>query len=44
MRSGARAVSPEAMPNLVGSWRRANVLALEIRKTDEALAARTPKG
>ncbi len=44
VRSGARAVSPEAMPNLVGSWRRANVLALEIRKTDEALAARTPKG
>ena len=24
----------EAMPNLVASWRRANVLALEIRKTD----------
>ena len=43
VRSGARAVPPEAMPNLVGSWRRANVLALEIRKTDAALAARTPK-
>ena len=34
---------PAAMPNLVGSWRRANVLALEIRMTDEALAARTSK-
>lgn len=43
VQSGARAVPPEAMPNLVGSWRRANVLALEIRKTDEALAARMPK-
>lgn len=43
VQSGARAVPPEAMPNLVGSWRRANVLALEIRKTDESLAARTPK-
>lgn len=43
VQSGARAVPPEAMPNLVGSWRRANVLALEIRKTDETLAARAPK-
>ena len=43
VRNGGRAVPPEAMPNLVGSWRRANVLALEIRKTDAALAARTPK-
>lgn len=43
VQSGARAVPPEAVPNLVGSWRRANVLALEIRKTDETLAARMPK-
>jgi hypothetical protein len=43
VRGGARALPPEALPNLVGSWRRANVLALEIRKTDEALAARAQK-
>lgn len=43
VQSGERALPPDAMPNLVSSWRRANVLALEIRKTDEALAARAPK-
>jgi hypothetical protein len=43
VQNGAGAVGPEAMPNLVGSWRRANVLALEIRKTDDTLAARGPK-
>ena len=42
-RGGARA-TPDTVPNLAASWRRANVLALEIRKTDELLAARTPKG
>ena len=29
-----------AIPNLIESWRRANIAALEIRKTDEILAAR----
>jgi hypothetical protein len=29
-----------AVPNLIESWRRANIAALEIRKTDEILAAR----
>jgi hypothetical protein len=29
-----------AVPNLLESWRRANIAALEIRKTDEILAAR----
>ncbi len=43
VQGGAAAVPLEAMPNLVASWRRANVLALEIRKTDETLAVRTPK-
>ncbi|MCM3877327.1 MAG: hypothetical protein NEA02_13040 [Thermoanaerobaculia bacterium] len=43
VQGGARALPPEAMPNLVGSWRRANVLAVEIRKTDLILAARMPK-
>ena len=43
VQGGAAALAPEAMPNLVSSWRRANVLAVEIRKTDETLAARTPK-
>jgi len=43
VQGGERVPPPAAMPNLVGSWRRANVLALEIRKTDEALSARTPK-
>lgn len=37
--SGVRAAPAAATPNLLGSWRKANVLALEIRKTDEALAA-----
>jgi hypothetical protein len=32
-----------AIRNLADSWRRANVLALEIRKTDEELAARASK-
>jgi hypothetical protein len=32
-----------AIKNLADSWRRANVLALEIRKTDEELAARASK-
>lgn len=32
----------EAISGLLGSWRRANVLALEIRKADEALAGRKP--
>jgi hypothetical protein len=32
-----------AVPNLVESWRRANVAALEIRKTDEVLAEREKK-
>ena len=44
VQGGERVPPPAAMPNLIGSWRRANVLALEIRKTDEALAARGPKG
>ena len=43
VQSGVRAVPAAAMPNLIGSWRKANVLVLEIRKTDEVLAARTPK-
>ncbi len=34
---------PLAVPNLIESWRRANVAALEIRKTDEMLAARAKK-
>jgi hypothetical protein len=34
---------PLAVPNLMESWRRANVAALEIRKTDEVLAARAAK-
>ncbi|MEO8585844.1 MAG: hypothetical protein ABI584_06765 [Acidobacteriota bacterium] len=38
LRSGERAAPAAAIPNLLGSWRKANVLALEIRKTDEALA------
>jgi len=42
-RSGERAMPAAAIPNLLGSWRKANVLALEIRKTDEALAARASK-
>ncbi|MDL2717916.1 MAG: hypothetical protein PT977_09190 [Acidobacteriota bacterium] len=42
LRSGERAVPAAAIPNVIGSWRRANVLALEMRRTDEALAARTP--
>ena len=32
--------TPLAVPNLIESWRRANIAALEIRKTDEELAAR----
>jgi hypothetical protein len=40
-RDGVRATLP--MPNLVEAWRRANVAALEIRKTDENLAARLSK-
>ena len=32
-----------AVPNLIESWRRANIAALEIRKTDEILAARATK-
>jgi hypothetical protein len=44
VKGGERALPPAALPNLIGSWRRANVLALEIRKTDETLAARAPKG
>jgi hypothetical protein len=43
VQSGERAMPSPALPNLIGSWRRANVLALEIRKTDEALAARMLK-
>lgn len=39
---GGAPAPPAAISNLLGSWRRANVLALEIRKTGEALAARTP--
>jgi hypothetical protein len=34
---------PLAVPNLMESWRRANVAALDIRKTDEILAARARK-
>ena len=34
---------PLSIPNLIESWRRANVAALEIRKTDEVLAARATK-
>jgi hypothetical protein len=34
-----RAAPATAVPNVIGSWRKANVLALEIRKTNEALAA-----
>jgi hypothetical protein len=41
-KGGARA-TPDDVPHLAASWRRANVLALEIRKTDDALAARAPK-
>jgi hypothetical protein len=40
-RNGVRATSP--MPDLIEVWRRANVAALEIRKTDENLAARLSK-
>jgi hypothetical protein len=43
VQSGERIPPPAAIPNLLGSWRRVNVLALEIRKTDETLAARAPK-
>src|ERR1017187_3508820 len=32
-----------AIPNLIESWRRANIAALEIRKTDEVLAERAAK-
>lgn len=32
-----------AVPNLVESWRRANIATIEIRKTDELLAARASK-
>ncbi len=32
-----------AVPNLIESWRRANIAVLEIRKTDEVLAAREKK-
>jgi len=42
-RSGERAMPAAAIPNLLDSWRKANVLALEIRKTDETLAARVSK-
>ena len=38
VRSGVRAVPAAAMPNLIGSWHKANVLVLEIRKTDVVLA------
>ena len=38
VRGGVRKVVP--IPNLIESWRRANIAALEIRKTDEVLAAR----
>ena len=44
LRNGERSAPVAAIPNLLGSWRKANVLALEIRKTDETLAARRPKG
>ena len=40
-RNGVRTVS--STPDLVETWRRANVAALEIRKTDEELAARAAK-
>lgn len=40
-RNGVRATSP--MPDLSEAWRRANLAALEIRKTDEELAARLAK-
>ncbi len=42
VRNGERALPAVAVPNLINSWRWANILAVEIRKTDEALAARTP--
>jgi hypothetical protein len=34
---------PLAVPNLIEAWRRANVATLDIRKTDELLAARAAK-
>ena len=40
-RNGVRATSP--MPDLTEAWRRANVAVLEIRKTDEILAAGATK-
>jgi hypothetical protein len=40
-RGGVRRAPP--IPNLIESWRRANIAALEIRKTDEILVARAMK-
>jgi len=40
-RDGVRKAFP--VPNLIELWRRANIAALEIRKTDEVLAARAAK-